>query len=215
VLTPVPDVVIPPGLLVNVHVPVAGRPLKSTLPVANIQVGWVMVPTKGAVGNAFIVNDWVAETEPQPLVTVYVTVTVPAVRPVTIPPAVILAVPDTGTTDQVPPPVASVKAGVVEPTQSFAAPPPIGVTVGNAFTVKDCVTEVEPQLFVTVYVTVTVPAVRPVTTPPAVILAVPVTGTIDHIPPPVASVKAGVDEPTQTFAAPPAIADTDGGGLTT
>jgi hypothetical protein len=153
--------------------------------------------------------------ELQPFVTVYVTVTVPAVRPVTTPPAVILAVPDTGTTDQVPPPVASVKAGVIEPTQTLAAPPPITDTVGKAFTVKDCVAEPEPQIFVTVYVTVTVPAVRPVTTPPAVILAVPVTGTTDQTPPPVASVKAGVVEPTQTLAVPPPIADTDGGGLTT
>jgi hypothetical protein len=89
------------------------------------------------------------------------------------------------------------------------------LAVGKSLIVKDCVAEAEPQVFVTVYVTVTVPAVRPVTTPPAVIFAVPDTGTTDHIPPPVASVKAGVVEATQTLTAPPAIADTDGGGLTT
>ena len=49
-LVPVPEVVIPPGDLVNVHVPVAGNPLRTTLPVAKAQVGWVIVPTVGAVG---------------------------------------------------------------------------------------------------------------------------------------------------------------------
>ena len=47
VLVPVP--VIAPGLMV--HVPVAGKPLSTTLPVvAEHEVGWVMVPTNGAVG---------------------------------------------------------------------------------------------------------------------------------------------------------------------
>ena len=38
-----------PGLMV--HVP-AGKPLNKTLPVAKTQLGWVMVPTIGAVGEA-------------------------------------------------------------------------------------------------------------------------------------------------------------------
>ena len=41
-------VVVPPGDLVRVHVPVAGSPDKTTLPVASAQVGWVMVPIVGA-----------------------------------------------------------------------------------------------------------------------------------------------------------------------
>ena len=41
-----------PGVLVKVQVPVAGKPLKATLPVAVAQVGWVMVPTIGAAGVA-------------------------------------------------------------------------------------------------------------------------------------------------------------------
>ena len=49
-LVPVPVVVIPPEVLVNVHVPVAGKPFKTTLPVAVEQVGCVIVPTVGAVG---------------------------------------------------------------------------------------------------------------------------------------------------------------------
>ena len=39
VLFPVPVVVILPGVLVNVHVPVAGKPFKTTLPVATMHVG--------------------------------------------------------------------------------------------------------------------------------------------------------------------------------
>ena len=33
VLVPVPDIVTPPGLMVNIQVPVEGNPLKTTLPV--------------------------------------------------------------------------------------------------------------------------------------------------------------------------------------
>ena len=47
VLVPVP--VIAPGLIV--HVPVAGRPVSTTLPVvAEHETGWVIVPGIGAVG---------------------------------------------------------------------------------------------------------------------------------------------------------------------
>ena len=52
-LIPVPVVVVPPGVLVIVQVPVAGKPFNTTLPVASAQVGWVMVPTVGAVGVQF------------------------------------------------------------------------------------------------------------------------------------------------------------------
>ena len=47
VLLPVP--VIDPGLIVQLP---AGKPLNTALPVANEQVGWVMVPTIGAKGVA-------------------------------------------------------------------------------------------------------------------------------------------------------------------
>jgi len=47
----VPVPVIFPGLIV--HVPVAGRPFNTTLPVvAEHEAGWVIVPTTGAVGAA-------------------------------------------------------------------------------------------------------------------------------------------------------------------
>jgi hypothetical protein len=67
-------VVVPPGVLVNIQVPDAGKPLKTTLPVAIAQVGWVMVPTVGAVGDkGWAVITTLAEaveTQPEELVTV-------------------------------------------------------------------------------------------------------------------------------------------------
>ena len=73
-LVPVPMVVIPPGVLVNVQVPVAGKPFKTTLPVAVEQVGCVIVPTVGADGDdgaasiTTLTDD--AEIQPASLVTV-------------------------------------------------------------------------------------------------------------------------------------------------
>ena len=52
-LVPEPVVVVPPGDLVRVHVPVAGNPFNTTLPVATLQVGWVIVPRVGAEGVQF------------------------------------------------------------------------------------------------------------------------------------------------------------------
>ena len=43
----VPEPAIAPGLMVQLP---AGKPLKSTLPVGVVQVGWVIVPTVGALG---------------------------------------------------------------------------------------------------------------------------------------------------------------------
>jgi hypothetical protein len=50
--------VIPPGLLVNVHVPDVGNPFNTTLPVETLHVGCIMVPIVGAVGVA----GWVSMT---------------------------------------------------------------------------------------------------------------------------------------------------------
>jgi len=44
-----PVYVVPPGDLVMVQLP-EGRLLRTTLPVATVQVGWVILPTVGAVG---------------------------------------------------------------------------------------------------------------------------------------------------------------------
>ena len=54
-LVPVPVVVVPPGVFVNVQVPVSGKPFNTTLPVDITHVGCVMVPAIGAEGVTFIV----------------------------------------------------------------------------------------------------------------------------------------------------------------
>jgi hypothetical protein len=50
VLVPVPVVDTVPGYLINVHVPVEGNPARTTLPVAKVHDGGVIVPTNGAIG---------------------------------------------------------------------------------------------------------------------------------------------------------------------
>ena len=66
VVAPLPAIA--PGLIV--HAP-AGNPLKATLPVGVVQVGWVMVPTIGEVGapGATLTVNAVAD-EIQPLTVV-------------------------------------------------------------------------------------------------------------------------------------------------
>jgi hypothetical protein len=74
VLVPVPVLVVPPGVRVKVQLPVAGKPFRITLPVATEQVGWVMVPTVGAVGEegaaVIITSVDPDEVQPEELVTV-------------------------------------------------------------------------------------------------------------------------------------------------
>ncbi len=73
-VVPVPVIFTAPGVLVNVHVPDAGKPLNATLPVATAHVGCVIAPTIGAVGVAgwafitMLADD--AEVHPAALVTV-------------------------------------------------------------------------------------------------------------------------------------------------
>jgi len=66
--------VVPPGVRVSVQLPVEGNPFNTTLPVDTAQVGWVIVPTVGAVGVAgcaliTILAD-AGEIQPEALVTV-------------------------------------------------------------------------------------------------------------------------------------------------
>lgn len=73
-LVPAPVVVTPPGCRVRVQDPEEGNPLKNTLPVERLQVGWVMVPTAGAagVGGCALITtlDEDVEVHPETLVTV-------------------------------------------------------------------------------------------------------------------------------------------------
>jgi hypothetical protein len=70
----VPVVVVPPGVRINVQLPDAGKPLNTTLPVATAQVGWVIVPTVGAVGDdgcaVMTTMAEAGEIQPEELVTV-------------------------------------------------------------------------------------------------------------------------------------------------
>jgi hypothetical protein len=74
VLVPVPVVVVPPGVLVTVHVPVEGKPFRMTLPLPTSHVGWVIVPAAGAVGVAgwifMITSAEEVDVHPEALVTV-------------------------------------------------------------------------------------------------------------------------------------------------
>ena len=87
-MVPVPVCEIPPGAEVNVQVPVAGKPLTSTLPVGERHVGCVTVPAIGAegvAGCAFIVAEVLETVEVQPSLFVTVKVYVLALNPVKVP----------------------------------------------------------------------------------------------------------------------------------
>jgi hypothetical protein len=78
VLVPEPEIA--PGLII--HEP-EGKPFRITLPVANVQVGCVIVPTVGAEGVAgcALITTLVEDAEVQLLVLVTMNVYVPAVSP--------------------------------------------------------------------------------------------------------------------------------------
>jgi len=61
-----PDPEIFPGLMV--HVPAAGKPFNTTLPVVSAQVGWVIAPVVGAVGadGSALMTTLAEDTEVQP-----------------------------------------------------------------------------------------------------------------------------------------------------
>ena len=79
-----------PGVLVIVHDPEAGSPVRATVPVVVVHVGCVMVPTTGAEGLAFTVNGRVL-LQPS-AVLVYVNVTAPAAIAFTTPAFVTVAI---------------------------------------------------------------------------------------------------------------------------
>jgi hypothetical protein len=86
VLAPDPAVIVPPGSLVNVHEPAAGRPLKTTLPVGALKVGCVMVPITGGagVGGCALIIALPDAEEVHPTAFVTVKVNVPAGIPDTV-----------------------------------------------------------------------------------------------------------------------------------
>lgn len=150
VLVPEPEIL--PGLIIQLPV---GNPFSTTLPVETVHVGWVMVPTPGAVGVtgwAFITTLAEAgDVHPDALVTVKVCV--PAVRPemiVLIPepeilPGLIIQLP-VGNPFNTTLPVDTVQAGwVIAPTFGAA-----GVTGCAFITALAEADEVHPEVLVTV-----------------------------------------------------------------
>lgn len=59
-VAPLPLIITFPGVRVSDQFPVEGNPLNATLPVERAHVGWVIVPTTGAVG----VSGWALITTP-------------------------------------------------------------------------------------------------------------------------------------------------------
>ena len=135
----VPAVHVPPGVVIDA-VPVE---LLAHVPPAGVLVRVVDAPSHNtsvppmAVGNAFTVTTAVVV---QPVPSEYVMFTVPAVPPVTTPPAVMLPVPLPGVSTHVPPAGVVVNV-VVPPAQTCAVPP---MVPGNAFTVTTADDEQPP-----------------------------------------------------------------------
>ena len=149
-LAPVP--VIPPGLTVQFP---AGKPFNTTLPIANVQVGCVMVPTNGADGVAgcALITIFADATEMQPNVLVTVKEYVPAARPgmvvlapvPVIPPGLIVQFP-VGKPFNTTLPVDNVQVGcVIVPTIGAD-----GVAGCALIAIFADATEVHPTAFVTV-----------------------------------------------------------------
>jgi hypothetical protein len=195
------------------HEPPATVEANVVVPLVQIFCNPESVPAFGGA-IMFKLNVWLI-AQLVPTDTVYTTVTVPAVPPVKTPPTVIVAVPVPLVTDQVPPGNPFKKASEPNPAHVLIAPPVIGGKTGKDTTDNDFVTLVEQPfvLLVTVYSTITVPAVKPETTPDPSIVAAPVPLAIDHTPPTVVLVKAAVVEPVHTTAEPPEIAATTGDNL--
>lgn len=75
-MVPVPVIVVPPGVLVRVHVPDDGSPLRVRDPVATVHDGWTNSPAAGATGvtgcSLIVMPVDAAEMQPEAFVTVNV-----------------------------------------------------------------------------------------------------------------------------------------------
>src|SRR5512133_1709141 len=65
VVEPLPWMVTLPGVLVSDQLPLAGSPDITTLPVDDIQVGWVIKPGTGGDGTGLTVREYVATAASQ------------------------------------------------------------------------------------------------------------------------------------------------------
>ena len=138
-----PKILVVGGVVESTQLP-AGNPLRSTLPIGVVQVGWVITPTITGAGVELTVIDLLLL---QPVVvSVKVRVTVPTPTPVTTPAAVTVAM-ALSPLDQVPPVLGVTLA--VWFTQTSVAPPNIGLSGIGSITAAVDGTEVQPSLLVT------------------------------------------------------------------
>src|SRR4029453_4143993 len=122
----------------------------------------------------------VSTAVPQLFATVYDIIAVPAAIAVTMPPALTVAIPDAPELQE-PPPTELLNVMVL-PVQTVDVPV-IVPAFGSGLTVTICVSTAVPQLFATVYDISAVPVATPVTTPPALTVAMP-DAPVLQVPPP-------------------------------
>ncbi len=175
--------------LLLLHIP-PGTVLVSVIrPATQTVVGPLMVP---ALDKGLMVTTNREMEVPQPLVTVYLIVSMPAVTPVAMPPDVMDALPKLVL--QVPPAVGLVNAPVV--VTHITGGPEITPTAGEEFTVTIVVVKQPPIE----YMIVDVPSVKPATVP--VVSPIVATGKLVllHVPPNMALVNVR-DPPAHTLGA--------------
>lgn len=153
-----------------------------------------IAPANGAGSTVMFL---VVKADPQPLVTVYVIITLPALTPVTIPDvftvanAVLLLL-------HAPPVIVGVSV-VVAPWQTDVAPDNVPAT-GSGLTVMSAVSTAVPHELVTVYDMIAAPPATPATTPDVLTEAM-VAALLLHVPPLEVVLKAVV-APWHTAVAP-------------
>ena len=178
-------------MLLLLHVPPDALWTKETVAPGQTLDGPLMLP---AYGDPFTDIGHDATAVPHPLVTEYLIVSRPVITPVTAPPIPTVAL--VFELLHVPPVVASVRV-MVDPAHTPAGPlmlPALGALLTATLHVADAV----PQLPLTVYDMVDVPADTPVTTPPDTVASALL---LLHVPPGAASVRVIVD-PIHTPAGP-------------
>ena len=162
VLVPVPEMEIFPGILVSVHDPDEGRPLKTTVPLGEVHVGAVIVPATGAAGgeDRGLMTTFPDNTEVHPIEFVTLKVYVPEVSPLTVIPVpepvdvispgirVSIHVPDMGSPVRTTLPVVTEQPGCVIVPGTGA----VGTGGGALMTTEDDAREVQPAELDTVKV---------------------------------------------------------------
>ena len=196
---------VPTAGLVLLHAPPPAALVSAVLAPTHTIAVPVIVP---ASGRGLTVATCVAAAVPQLLFTVYDIVVVPADKPVTTPE--VLTEPTAGLALLHSPPPAALVSDVLAPTHTIAVPAIVPAS-GIGLTVATCVAAAVPQLLLTVYDIVVVPAEKPVTTPE--VLTEPTAGLVLLHAPPLVALVSEVLAPAHTIAVP-VIVPASGRGLT-